>query len=103
MSSVNPVFQSLSFHGQDQEHTSQHYMNPQPVYNNRQCGFNCICCARMQLGNYCSCALPKQNSSTQTEDFQTLSLSMTKENLWMRGTPEHSTLQVDTDDVYMKL
>lgn len=50
MSSVNPVFHSLGF-GQDHDYNSAN-MPVQQVYNNRQCGFNCVCCARMLLGNY---------------------------------------------------
>eukprot|EP00105_Crassostrea_gigas_P022450 XP_011441973.1 PREDICTED: uncharacterized protein LOC105338506 [Crassostrea gigas] len=91
MSSVNPVFHSLGF-GQDHDYNSAN-MPVQQVYNNRQCGFNCVCCARMLLGNYCPCAFPKQSVSTQTDSFDALPLSMSKENLWTRGTSEHSTMQ----------
>lgn len=93
MSSVNPVFHSLGF-GQDHDYNSAN-MPVQQVYNNRQCGFNCVCCARMLLGNYCPCAFPKQSVSTQTDSFDEIPLSMSKENLWTRETSEYSTMQVN--------
>lgn len=52
-----------------------------------------MCCARMLLGNYCPCAFPKQSVSTQTDSFDEIPLSMSKENLWTRETSEHSTMQ----------
>lgn len=67
MSSVNPVFHSLGF-GQDHDYNSAN-MPVQQVYNNRQCGFNCVCCARMLLGNYCPCAFPMDKRNIRTQYY----------------------------------
>ncbi|XP_062595075.1 uncharacterized protein LOC134256447 [Saccostrea cucullata] len=83
---TNSAFHSLSW---DNSYPVQ---NPQQrLY--RQCDFNCMCCAKMQLGNYCPCNVPKQSCATQTVELDTFPQTMTVDNLWKRGTSEHTSLQ----------
>lgn len=82
--STNPVYHNLSWDTSFQNSQQRHY---------RQCDFNCLCCARMQLGFYCACNTSKESRSSQTIEYDTLPQTMDEARLWKKGTTEHTSLQ----------
>ncbi|XP_061185168.1 uncharacterized protein LOC133193222 [Saccostrea echinata] len=97
-------YQHLSFNNVDYSYCplaplqqSASYV-PQSV--SKSCDFNCVCCARLHVGNPCSCNTSKTSIGTQTELAVPQGLS--SELFWKRGTYEHSIMQKSVHHVVEK-
>ena len=91
------MYQNLTCNNEEYSQHRSPAMQQNSTYHETQgvsksCDYKCICCARLHVGNPCSCNVSTTTISTQTE--QDVPRGLNADWFWKRGTYEHSVLQV---------
>nr|XP_022312403.1 uncharacterized protein LOC111117543 isoform X2 [Crassostrea virginica] len=101
----NRMYQYLACNNEEYSHHCSPAMQQNSTYHETQgvsksCDYKCICCARLHVGNPCSCNVSTTTISTQTE--QDVPRGLNADWFWKRGTYEHSVLQKRIREVFHK-
>ncbi|XP_078329896.1 uncharacterized protein LOC111117364 isoform X3 [Crassostrea virginica] len=101
----NRMYQNLACNNEEYSHHCSPAMQQNSTYHETQgvsksCDYKCICCARLHVGNPCSCNVSTTTISTQTE--QDVPRGLNADWFWKRGTYEHSVLQKRIREVVHK-